>query len=216
MYSTDYNDFAIQMLPPNYRLPAHEAWAKAQLVPSVWVNDNFFKDFMNGSSYSQYSALTTYGYQDRAISDRAVYESLQTNNIGNALTDTDWWIKVQDNYIGVYERIAYNSTKLVLEYALNKWFGGTFRQPPNTSDIYVTKNATLIQSFVVGLTEVLSSSVGIPTSDGYVGNTTVYGSNADFSINIPTSLYPAGGDEEIQQFVNNIIAVEATYDITQY
>jgi hypothetical protein len=213
MYSTDYNDFAIQMLPPNYRLPSHEAWMKSQLVPMVWANDNFFEDFMNGSNYSAYSGATTYGYQDRVISDRAVYESLQASNTGNALTDGDWWIKVQDNYIGVYERIKYNSTKLVFEYALNKWFGGTFRQPTNTSDIYITKNNTTIRTFVTGDTTE-ASAVGYDTSSGFVGDTINYTSNVDFTINIPTSLYTS--DENIQQFVNNIIAVEATYDIIQY
>lgn len=215
MYTTDYNDFAVQMLPPNYRLPSHEAWAKAQLAPYVWVNDNFFKDFVNGSNYAAYSALTTYGYQDRVISDKAVYESLQASNTGNALTDADWWIKVQDNYIGVYERIAYNSTKLVFEYALNKWFGGTFRQPSSTSDIYITKNATTVRAFVTGDTAD-ASAVGYDTSTGFTGDSLVFASNVDFSINIPTALYPAGGDEEIKQFVNNIIAAEATYDIIQY
>lgn len=215
MYSTNYNDFAVNVLPPNHRLPVHKAWVKALCAPMVWANNNFFEDFVNGSSYAAYNAGTTYGYQDRAIYDHAVYESKQAGNTGNDVTDSDWWFKVQDNYIGVYERIKYNSTKLVLEYALNKWFGGTFQQPPSTSSIYITKNTTTIRAFTTGDTSD-ASAVGYDTSSGFVGDSVNYTSNVDFTINIPTALYPTGGDEEIQQFVNNIIAAEATYDIVQY
>ena len=216
MYSTNYNDFAVNVLPPNHRQTVHKSWVKALVSPMVWANTNFFEDFLNGSSYAAYNSGTTYGYQDRVIYMNAVYESKQASNTGNAITDTDWWFQVQANYIGVYERIKYNSTKIVLEYALNKWFGGTFRQPNSTSDIYITKNASVAQSFVVGLTEDTTSASGADDSTGYVGDTLVYAGFYSFTINIPTSLYPSGGDEEIKQFLKNIVGAHATYNITQY
>ena len=186
MYSTDFNNFALQMLPPNYRLDAHTGWMQAQLAPMVWANDNFFEDFVNGSSYPDYNAGTTYGYQDRVISDHAVYESKQSGNTGNALTDSDWWFKVQDNYIGVYERIKYNSTKLILEFALNKWFGGTFKQPPDTSDIYITKNATNIRPFVTGDTTE-ASAVGYDISTGLDRKSTRLNSSHSAKSRMPSS-----------------------------
>lgn len=216
MYSTDYNDFAIQTLPPNYRLTIDSAWAKARLAPMVWANSVFFEDFIVGSNYSQYDVSTTYGYQDRVIYHKEVYESLQDGNTGNAITDGDWWIKINTNFIGVYERIAYNATKLLFEYALNKYFGGTFAQPPSVSDIYITNVSTDAQSFVVGLTDEASSAVGVDTSTGFIGNTTVYDATVDFEINIPAALYPSGGDEEIRQFADLINTAGLTYNIVQY
>lgn len=216
MYSTDFDNFATQMLPPNYRLDKHEAWMRTQLAPMKWANDNFFEFYVLGDTMNEYKPLTTYAYQDRVKYNGAIYESQQDSNTGEDINDTDWWVLYNPNWVGVYERIAYNATKLVFEFALNKWFGGTFRQPPSTSDIYITNNAQNTQSFVVGLTEEDSSQVGIDISTGFVGNTTVYGTTTDFTINIPTALYPAGGDDEITQFADLIKTAGLTYDIVQY
>lgn len=216
MYSTNYRGFAIQTLPPNYRLDNDISWAIARIIPMIWANEMFFNDFIDGSSYPIYSSGTTYNYQDKAIYHKEVYMSLQDSNTGNDVTDSDWWIKINNNFIGVYERVAYNATKLLFEYALNKYFGGTFAQPPSTSDIYITNVVTNAQSFVVGITEDGSSAVGTTTSTGFVGNTTVFDAGVDFEINIPVSLYPAGGDEEIRRFADLINTVGLTYNIVQY
>lgn len=217
MYSIDFNNFAVQTLPPNYRLTIDSAWAKSRLAPMVWANEMFFEDFIEGSSsYPTYSGATTYNYNDKVIYQKEVYVSLQDSNTGNSVTDSEWWLKINTNFIGAYERIAYNATKLLFEYALNKYFGGTFRQPPNTSDIYITNVDTDPQSFVVGLTDEPSSAVGVDTSTGFVGNTTVYDASVDFEINIPSGIYPAGGDDEIRQFADLINTAGLTYNIVQY
>lgn len=215
MYTTNYNDYALNMLPPNYREDKHVAWMRTQLAPMVWANDNFFDNYVNGDNQSEYNPLTTYAYQDRVKFNGAIYESQQNSNTGNAITDTDWWVLYNPNFIGAYERIAYSASKLIFEFALNKKFGGVFRQPPNLSDIYITSNATVIQTFRVGESE--GSTVGETISSDFVPATTVsYTVNTDFTINVLTSLYPAGGDEEIRQFADLINTAGLTYDIVQY
>ena len=62
---------------------------------------------------------------------------------------------------------------------MNLFFGSVFRQPPLTSDIYISKNVQLLETFLVGNVEYRSSSVGNSTSsefitDNYVLPTTFY------------------------------------------
>lgn len=215
MYSTDFDNFAIQMLPPNYRLDKHIAWMQAQLAPMKHANDNFFEFFVFGDTLTDYDPSITYGYQDRVRYNGAVYESQQAGNTNNSVLDTDWWVLYNDNWVGVYERIAYNATKLVFEYALNKWFGGVFRQPPLTSDIYITNSANVAQTFVIGQT--IGSTIGKTVSSEFIPKETVtYTTSADYTINVPTAIYPARGDDEIRQFADKINTVGLTYDIVQY
>ena len=215
MYSTNYNDFAVNMLAPNHRLPVHSAWAKTLCAGMVWANGNFFEFFVNGDTQNIYDPSFPYGYQDRVVYNGAVYESQQAGNTGNDINDTDWWVLYNDNFIGVYERVRYSASKLIFEYALNRWFGGTFRQPPSVSDIYITSNASTVQTFAIGVT--VGSSFGQTVSSEYIPKeTATYTTNTDFTINIPTSLYPAGGDDEIMQFADKINTAGLTYDIVQY
>ena len=216
MYSTNYRNFGRASLPPNYRLTNEIAWSDARMQPMIDANSFFFDMFIDGTVAGDYSTLTTYGYHDIAIYDKSMYLSLQDSNLNNPVTDADWWYKVNDSFIGVYERIAYNASKLIFEYALNRWFGGTFAQPPSTSDIYITNTTTDPQSFVIGLGDEDSSAVGTNISTGFVGNTTVYDATVDFTINIPTALYPAGGDEEVRQFADLINTSGLIYNIVQY
>lgn len=109
------------------------------------------------------------------------------------------------------KRILYTGQRLVLEYALNMKFGGTFRQPTTADEsgrlvaspyplISTSKVSSVDCSFLIGLTEPYCSTIGF-TED--YGNTfqlnyqdaigvfkdLVYVNN--FTINIPTALYNA-------------------------
>jgi hypothetical protein len=215
MYSTDYNDYAVLMLPPNYRLDRHKAWMRSQLAPMVWSNERFFEKFIDGDNSAEYNAGTTYAFQDRVKYNGAIYESQQDSNTGEDINDTDWWVLYNTNWVGASERILYSASKLIFEYALNKWFGGTFAQPPSTSDIYITNNASVAQTFYIGITT--GSNVGKTVSSEFIPEeTSTFTSTADFTINIPTALYPAGGDEEVRQFSDKINTAGLTYDIVQY
>lgn len=44
------------------------------------------------------------------------------------------WYKISPSYIGAQERLQYNSQKLTMEWALNRWFRTTFRQPTSFTD----------------------------------------------------------------------------------
>ena len=65
-------------------------------------------------------------------------------NYTNAATPPFYWVKVQDNFIGANERVMYNASRLVFEWALNKWFYNSdthFQQPvAGNSSIYIHPN----------------------------------------------------------------------------
>ena len=122
------------------------------------------------------------------------------------------------------KRIMYNGQRIVLEYALNMRFGGTFVQPstvdesdrlsPPSNYIYTSKLAAVDCSFLIGLTEPNCSTIGLTESYGNsfqltyqdsigVNKSLIYVNN--FTVNIPTALYNSipNATNDIQR--NNII-----------
>jgi hypothetical protein len=131
----------------------HDTIAKWQ---SVWANN-----YLRGTDISNAWVIgSTYNYNDIVVgADNQVYQSLVASNTNhNPTTTTGYWWLVETNFVGVYERIAYNAQILTFEYALNKWFRTTFRQPPSLPDIYIVNNTITPNVFVVGGLESNSST----------------------------------------------------------
>lgn len=127
------------------------------------------------------------------------------------------------------KRLKYNGEKIVLEYALNIRFGGTFRQPPLVSDIY-TENLTAVEvGFLIGETEAYSSTIGFTEDYGNSFQLTALDAVSQgqslryveiFTIKIPTALYtPIGATNAernaiILEFVNKYIPIGLNFTIT--
>jgi len=111
------------------------------------------------------------------------------------------------------ERIQYNGSKVVLEYALNKQFGGAFRQPPNLSRIFITNLPSSSTGFHIGLTESGTSSVGLTLASDAIGNSYPFGYANNFQISIPTALFT--NNETIRVFVNKYVTYSLNYTIVQ-
>lgn len=103
-----------------------------------------------------------------------------------------YWIPVQSNFIGANERASYSCSKLIFEYALNKWFGTTFRQPPvGTSDIYITTNSNSNNELYV-FSNARNAVFSVAKQDvQYIYSETPATGVADFSIYFPTAIYNA-------------------------
>jgi len=127
------------------------------------------------------------------------------------------WVRVTPNFIGANERVSYSAQKLIFEYALNRWFNTTFRQPnglpedpvhnfSGTSDIYISINsnttaqffwgqpppADTINSFFGPVTNLTDLSVAL-SKYFTPGNSFLL--TYDFSINIPIDYYNALDNE---------------------
>lgn len=113
------------------------------------------------------------------------------------------WVKVSGNFIGANERASYSCQKTIYEYALNKWFNTTFREPltadtsDSGSDIFITNNTLSTNNFyffpiTTGANYFLPatniSNRTMPFSK-YFFPSNVFTQQYDFSINIPYAIY---------------------------
>jgi len=210
----------IEILPPDKRKPRTLQLINALLSPLQWARNLLFGSYYNGLIASDYE-VRTYHYLEQATYQKRVYVSLIESNINPPLPMTvpATWLLIQDNFIGVKERILYNGSKLVLEYALNKQFDSVFRQPDVLSDIYITNDTPVIDGFLVGITEPYCSSVGQTTSSDAIGGNlpSVYLNN--FIIHIPATVLDltiSGNAEAVHNFVDKYIPASIRYEIINY
>lgn len=221
IYDVNYNQTGPQMLPPDKRFTRQVAWIKALLSPIQWVRDLWLGSYRTGSTALTWVGSTTYNKYDRALYKQKVYESLIDSNMDNPTVQTSWMV-VQQNFIGVFERVLYNGNKLIFEYAINKYFGTVFRQPPNTSDIYGVVHAKSFSVFVVGGTEANSSIVYSNRSSEFVINAYDFNSFFNLTIMVPAAAFSAldpsaaNAEKIIRNFANQYIIAGIIYNVDTY
>jgi hypothetical protein len=130
-----------------------------------------------------------------------------------------YWVRVSPNFIGVYERASYSCQKIIFEFALNRWFQTTFRQPngtpeaytlnpSGTSDIYIKTNSNINRQFFWSQTTNISffapaTNISDPTIElsNYFSPGYSFEKAYDFSIYIPVNVYNALVSSSIETFV---------------
>jgi hypothetical protein len=218
-YDLDYSIVGLQLLPPDKRRTRQIAWVKALLAPLQYMHGIVFLSYKQGSPAPQYAG-GAYNKGDRVVYFFSVYEALE--NTATLPTDQTGWVKIQESFIGLDERVKYTGQKIVLEYALNKWFVTQFRQPPALSDIYITTNLIPTGSFIVGGTEHTSSVVYSGGSSDYIYNDLATGGVKNMNVNIPVAVFNALAATNAQResivraFVNKYITAGITYNVVTY
>lgn len=213
IYDFDINTNAVELLPPDKRKFSNIRLLWSLLSPMQWIRDLVFGSYYEGSNAPAYTA-GTYDYMAQVIYDRKIYMSLFDGNTD--LPTTSKWMLIQDNFIGVKERILYNAEKLVFEYLLNKEYGTTFRQPPLQSDIFINNLAAVPDGFLVGETEPYCSSVGQTTSSDAIGYNWTFVYLNHFQINIPASLLLTVSVDHIRDYANQYAAASTNFTIVTY
>lgn len=215
-FDVDFDQQVQDILSPDKRLPKNVAILQALMKSIQWCRDLVLGSYKSGSTVPVYSA-GTYNIYDQVIFNKAVYSSLISNNTNDPTVSSSWAL-IQKDFIGVDERIKFNGEKIVLEYALNKRFGGVFRPPItlSNSDIYIENLPAVVYGFRIGQTEDFSSSVGQTTSSDYVGSPYPFIRINNFQINFLNSLYIQTNEKEIRNFVNKYIAAGLNYTIVSY
>lgn len=219
-YQVDFNRMASEMLPPDKRMVTSVNWIQSLYRPLRWLHALLFFSFREGSLAPAYAPGTYPKYQ-QVIFNQSVYESLVDNNTA-APTDPTKWMLIQDNFLGAIERVKYNSQVLVLEYALNQWFGTQFRQPPAQSDIFLTMHERLSSVFLMGGHELNSSAFYSNRSTEYIVDGYSFAEYFNMTVNIPFAVWealdtvPSNRDRFVRSFVNQYIAAGIIYDINPY
>lgn len=220
IYDVDYSKLGPQTLPPDKRGTVIVRVVNVLLSPIQWVRDLWMGSYRTGSN-AQPWIPATYAKYARVLYKQRVYESLIDGNTDIPTVQTSWMM-VQVNFIGVFERVLYNGTTIVLEYGLNKYFGTIFRQPPNVSDIYMSAQEKPKNVFVVGGSEANSSVVFAGSSSGFVINSYSFGLYYNLIIYVPSSTYyaldpvPANCDKIIRNFADKYIFAGIIYQIIPY
>lgn len=223
----DFNLQVVNMLPLSQRLPYWKIFVRALVGPIVRLYELFNFYMYNSVDAGYWSSIVTYSVGDKVRDISGVYESLVDGNLNNAITDTAYWYKVLDYFIGADERAVYNGRKINFEWALNRYFGTTFVQPndpvtPTPSEIFISNKVITQTSFITGSND--ASVVYSYSSSGYVFGTEIYGfaSSYNFYINMPLAVYNALGttgairESIVRAFADKYTAVGTFYSIITY
>ncbi len=222
IYDVNYKETARQLLPPDKRGPRMKAWLGALLAPLQYLRDLWLGDYRTGSIGQPWIALTPYAAGNRVTFKGSAYESLVDNNTGNLPTNQSYWVLVQQNFIGVQERVLYTGNSLIFIYAINKFFGTVFRQPNNVSDIYVTVYPKPPSVFVIGATEAFSSVVYSNTSSEFVIDAYNFSGYFNMTIFVPVAVYnaldidPNNREKIIRNFADKYIIAGIIYSVQTY
>jgi hypothetical protein len=220
LYGVDIPSIAGNILPPDKRNTNMLAFVKALVSPIQYVVNLFLGSYRSGSPAPIWTS-GAYPLGVRVRYNFAVYEAIVDGTTDVPTVATSWRL-VQSNFIGVSERVLYNGQKVILEYALNKWFGTNFVQPNGTSDIYVTTNTVAAYPFLVGATEDLSSSTYYANSTEYIIDSYSFTGNYRLTIHMPSAVYTALStvsamrDPIVRAFADKYIPAGISYNIVTY
>jgi len=205
-----------QLTPPALRALVFLNWGTVLTKPIQQLYEIIFGIYANGSTDLDYDNTTAYIATDRVVyTDRGVYECILATT-GNAPTDTTYWKKVSDNYIGIRERVNYSSSKIILEYGLNRWF--------QCSGIYIGNNVTTTASFVMGATGQYSSAMWNTgeASSNYMTNNYYSPTSYNYTIYVPVAIYNALASNNtdrtniVHTFADKYTLAGILYNVTTY
>jgi hypothetical protein len=231
LYDYDNEIVAEQLTPPALRESKFLSWLYVITKPIQNLWSLIFEDYKIGSSYPEFDILVTYNFGDRVFyTDKAIYECTALNPdgtaggvLGIAPVSTyayAYWTKVNNDFIGVDERIKYNSQLIVLEYALNKWFLNLSA----TDQIYVNTNAITSNIFLMGETGTYSSTMAnsSPFSLYFMPEDATFPTQYNFTINVPAALFTTLGtnstnrENTVRAFADKYVLSGITYNVTTY
>lgn len=219
IFDIDYGLQTLEHLPVDKRVEPNISIGKSLLSGLQWLRDLYLGDYKTGAVVPNYSS-GTYFFGNKVIYNKAVYLCI-VEFTNNPPTDSYSWQQIQQNFLGVDERVLYNGNKVVYEYALNRWFGTTFRQPNLQSDIYISNNTRPTPVFIVGDNSSDSSSSFLKTSSEFVIDSYTISNIKNFTIHVPVAVYNALGasadrDRIFRSFADKYCAEGLFYDIQTY
>lgn len=230
IYSYDNKIVAEQIAPPTLRQPKFLAWLYVITKPVQSLWSLIFNGYKNGSTFDYdlddpYTSIYIYFIVKGNIIkyNKGIYLCLETFPYTGTI-DLTKFDKLQDNFLGVEERIKYNSQKILFEYAMNKWFS-----VPNVNipyPIFITNNFIQAETvFLMGGSSETSSLMPNSSvySTNYMGNMPTYITNTfDYTINVPLDLFNILGttttnkENTIRQFADKYNLAGITYNVITY
>lgn len=223
IYSITYSTVSNLLNVPNKRNAKFIAVFASILKPLQWLNNLFANDYIDGYQYPDYNAFAVYNIGDRiTFTDNRNYEFVKIPDFyvgGISPSDVgDYWLLIQDNFIGANDRVKFNSQIIMLEKELNIWY----KNPLPANQIYIVNNVNPA-NFVLGGSGATSSKMSLlsQSSTVFLANVTNF-VNSDFTVMVPTALYTTLGttavnrENNIRSFVNKYKLAGINYDVQTY
>jgi hypothetical protein len=208
MYFIDFDDLVESNLPPDKREIQTVSFMRALVAPIANLYTQTTQTYKTQSSAPQWM-VGSYSIDSVVKYGKVVFQATKDTTT-EPTTSTDW-IVVSENFLGVDNRLKINGTKVVLERALNQWFGQV------DGVIYIGLNTVEAPVFISGFTETESSVVFTDTSSELVINSFTFQSQFNCTIYLPVALLASIGNENIiRNFVDKYIASGITYNIQTY
>ena len=222
IYDIDFNLQSDNLDNPLRRKPKFAAWLHSLMKPLQWIHDLFYVEYINGAYglYAYFILPNAYNVGDRVVyADRGVYECI-LGTAGNYPTDTIYWIKILDNFVGLNERMKYTSQIITFEYLLNRWF---FNYGIATQ-IYVQNNPIIQNVFVMGQTGLYSSAMAVNSiySTSYMNTAPSFPTFYNFTIYVPSSLWVHLGsttsqrEKAIRAYADKFVLAGLNYNVLPF
>lgn len=221
IYDIDFVKQSADLLPPDKRQTKLKSFVYALCHPVQILRDLFHDDYADGFTGSSWDSLLSYNPGDKVrYIDKSVYECQVFSGPGVLPTNLNFWVKVQDNYIGLRERLKYNSQKILLEFILNKWFDVP---PPAAPQIYIQNNNIYGNGFLLGQSGGTSGTMPNNSiyQEYYLGESYTFGQYS-FTVFVPTAIFsalnahPLNAENIIRAIVDKYVVAGNLYDVQQY
>lgn len=219
IYSFDIPYLTEKLTPPALRQPKILAFLKVLCIPLklLWKN---FEKYMDGSGYAIWNISTAYVRGDKVRYGYEIYDALQASTGEVPFENTDYWLMINKDFVGLNARARFNGGKMLLEYTLNLYLNTTAYTVPL---IYITRNSVDVNGFFIGTDG--NSEFGElgkePNQDDFLGLTSSINQYA-MTIYVPLALYTSlastASDREarVRNIADRYVYAGINYNVTTY
>lgn len=202
IFDVNFSKLAVEILPTHKRTDITEV--TDSIVEPLNDLNIIFKWFREGNTAGQYNPATTYIFGSVLKYSRKVYlknEVTTGYTAGIIPTNTTYFVRISENFIGIAERLMYRPDKLVLEYALNRIFETTYRDLPLVSDIYIQNVNTSDVNFGIGEVDGDTAQIGEtdPLSLYFISENDFVAGETDFIVYVPLAVYNALASTDVER-----------------
>lgn len=221
IYDINFTLQSENLLPPDKRKAKTKSFMAGFVVALQLIRDRFFTSYADGFTGNVWDVSLPYSVGDTVrYIDKAVYECIVATAPGDLPTDINYWVKIQDNWIGLRERLRYNSRKLLLEYILNKWFDVAVFPAPQ---IYITNNTVFGNTFLLGQTGPTSSTMADNSlsQQYFLSLAPTFNTNC-FTIFVPVLVFnaldpsPTNAENIIRAIADKYVIAGMLYDVQTF
>lgn len=142
IYSFNIKKAGEKLLPPNKRKLYIISWVNILLTPIEWLQGLWSNDYLNGQIYPVWDSGTSYAKGDRVVYKVSTYEAFEASTGLTPEGNRTQWYKLNDSFIGVFDRARYTAQKVSLESFLNRWFSNS----GSANLIFIENNPLKVQA----------------------------------------------------------------------